>query len=271
MILFLFEGRRREPDIFRTLQRLFFPKLEDRIVCSYGNNLYALYQELETYGGDGDIVALLKDKFRNDPDSPFRDLGPSSDFSEIYLFFDYDFQNNHLTLDEINARVAKMLATFDNETEQGKLYINYPMVESIRYTRELPDPDYWSYTATREESHNFKHIAATFSAYRSLDFILLDLRRASTEEKHAEVRKNWDDLSRQNIEKANYICHGRNALPLHKGDVSQSAIFESQLRRFISASPCSVAILNAFPLFLYDYFKDFPVRDRLTAEDSGAS
>ena len=42
-----------------------------------------------------------------------------------------------------NEKIKEMLELFDNETEKGKLYINYPMVESIRYfKKELPDEDY---------------------------------------------------------------------------------------------------------------------------------
>ena len=60
----------------------------------------------------------------------------NSDISEIFLFFDYDFLNSQLSLDEINRRVEEMLTLFDDETDNGKLYINYPMIESIRYTRD---------------------------------------------------------------------------------------------------------------------------------------
>ena len=54
----------------------------------------------------------------------------------IGAFFDYDFQNSQLSLYEINRRVEEMLKLFDDETDNGKLYINYPMIESIRYTRD---------------------------------------------------------------------------------------------------------------------------------------
>ena len=62
-----------------------------------------------------------------------------SDFSEVYLFFDYDFQNKNLELSEINSQLTEMLDFFSDETDNGKLYINYPMIESIRCTRKLPD------------------------------------------------------------------------------------------------------------------------------------
>ena len=38
MILFVFEGVKREPDLFRTIQRLYFSNREEQIVCSYNNN-----------------------------------------------------------------------------------------------------------------------------------------------------------------------------------------------------------------------------------------
>ena len=45
MILFVFEGVKREPDLFRTIQRLYFSNREEQIVCSYNNNIYQLYKE----------------------------------------------------------------------------------------------------------------------------------------------------------------------------------------------------------------------------------
>lgn len=57
MILFVFEGVKREPDLFRTIQRLYFSNWEEQIVCSYNNNIYQLYKDLQEY--DGDIVSLL--------------------------------------------------------------------------------------------------------------------------------------------------------------------------------------------------------------------
>lgn len=59
MILFVFEGNKREPDLFRSIQRLYFPNKEEQIVCSYNNNIYQLYKDLEEYDGDGDIGPCL--------------------------------------------------------------------------------------------------------------------------------------------------------------------------------------------------------------------
>ena len=117
MILFVFEGAEREPKIFKTLERLFFGAGE-RIVCSFGNNIYELYRQLTELDGDGDIVSVLRENNAQLPAGI-----KSSDFSEIYFFFDYDFQNTNLTLEEMNGRMREMLELFDDEIDITKKQI----------------------------------------------------------------------------------------------------------------------------------------------------
>ena len=255
MILFVFEGKRREPDIFKTLEFLFFPKGQT-IVCSFGNSIYELYRKLEKLDGAGDIVSLLRDINRDNPDSPFSPEVKSSDFSEIFLFFDYDFQNKNLTLAQMNQQVAEMLSLFDDETENGKLYINYPMIEAIRYTKELPDNHYYEYTVSRMvcRDKGFKDLAQQFSAYGSLDFIVLDFRREPGRRKCEKVKQNWSLLEKQTVVKANYICTEKLSMPINKETISQIRIFEAQLSKYINTKN-EVSILSAFPLFNYEYFK----------------
>lgn len=255
MILFVFEGTRREPDIFRTLEFLFFPKGQT-IVCAFGNNIYELYRQLVQLDGAGDIVSLLRDIYRDNPDNPFSPEVKSSDFSEIFLFFDYDFQNKNITLAQMNQQVTEMLTLFDDETENGKLYINYPMIEAIRYTKELPDDHYYEYTVSRTACRDkgFKDLAQQFSAYGSLDFIVLDFRREPSRRKCDKVKQNWSLLEKQTVVKANYICNETLSMPINKETISQIRIFEAQLSKYINPKN-EVSILSAFPLFNYDYFK----------------
>ena len=62
-------------------------------------------------------------------------------------------------------------------------------------------------------------------------------------------------LKTMNVSKANYICTGENVMPAVKNAIAQDKIFEAQLQNYINKPVPSVAILNAFPLFIYDYFK----------------
>ena len=255
MILFVFEGKKREPDIFKTLEFLFFPKGQT-IVCSFGNNIYELYRQLEKLGSAGDIVSLLREQNKKNPDTPFGEAVNTSDFSEVYLFFDYDFQNKNQTLEQMNQQLSEMLERFDDETDNGKLYINYPMIEALRYTKTLPDKHFKDYSVTRSDCHDkgFKDMAQQFSAYGSLDFIVLDLRKVLSQKKVSAILQNWRLLEEQNVVKANYLCNGECVSPSNKDSISQKRIFEAQLSKFVIPKD-EVSVLSAFPLFKYEYFR----------------
>ena len=128
MILFVFEGKEREPFLYKTLEKLYMPKGNDNIICTFNNNIYELYSEIESLDDDGDIVSMLRERLANRGDTTLDGI-KTSDISETYLFFDYDFQHSHLSLEEINSRVQNMLELFTDETGNGKLYVNYPMIE----------------------------------------------------------------------------------------------------------------------------------------------
>ena len=252
MILFVFEGAEREPRIFKTLESLFFGK-EERLVCSFGNNIYELYRQLRAFDGEGDIVSILRENNAQLPSGV-----KSSDFSEIYLFFDYDFQNTNLNLEEMNERLREMLELFDNETDNGKLYISYPMVESLCYTKQLPDELFAEYAISRSDCMNrpFKDYAREFSFYGSLDFVELpdSGHRRPGKREVARIRQNWIWLVQQHTSKANYMCNGENSMPLNKAIVAQPRIFMAQCENYLSDGE-RIAVLNGFPLFLFEYFK----------------
>lgn len=259
MILFVFEGRKREPNLFRAIECLFF-KGRQHIVCSFDNNIYELYRKLKEFDDSGDIVSILMEKYSGRDDSPFPDNARSSDFSEIYLIFDYDFHNKNISLDNMNLQISEMLETFDNETANGKLYINYPMVEAIRYTKRLPDTAFYTYTVGRRQcwEMSFKKLADEFSDYKSLDFLTLNEHRSATESEIDSRTENWELLQKQNIIKANFLCTGSLSMPESKETVSQKEIYNAQLHDYVLSKDC-VSILSAFPLFLYEYFPN-PIR-----------
>lgn len=79
--------------------------------------------------------------------------------------------------------------------------------------------------------------------------------REPTEEETKEVKQNWEYLKEMNVGKANYLCKGKNMMPASKEDILQDKIFNSQLEQYVNTEDCKVAVLNAFPIFLFDYFK----------------
>ena len=128
------------------------------------------------------------------------------------------------------------------------------MIESIRYTKELPDNDYANYVVSREECKDFKRLSRDFSAYNSLDHILFKDGETPTKEKYIKVKDNWQYLKQMNVSKANLLIAGVNTMPKEKSVINQLSIFERQLLLHVKPSR-NVAVLNSFPIFIYEYMK----------------
>ena len=262
MILFVFEGK-DDKTYFDSIKQLFFPEKADTFVCTYNSNIYSLYTKLKDHDAlngklEVNTVSVFKEILAEKGDDTLKNIR-EDEVSEIYLFFDYDFQEKSRTLEENNKRLSEMLDYFYDETGNGKLYINYPMVESLRYTKELPDNDYWEYTVTRKkcQEEGFKHLVHEFSFYKSnLEYLVLTVKPADDEAKIQKkvdtATKNWLYLVTMNTSKSNYICNDKNEIPDETDD--QKAIFDNQLAKYVNTEDCKVAILNAFPIFLFDYF-----------------
>lgn len=262
MILFVFEGK-NDKSYFESIKWLFFPEKSDTFVCTYNSNIYSLYTKLQEHDAlDGklevDTVSVFKEILLEKGDDTLKDIR-EDEVSEIYLFFDFDFQEDSRTLEENDQRLSEMLEYFTDETERGKLYINYPMVESLRYTKALPDGDYWTYTVTRQrcQEESFKHQVHEFSFYgANLEYIIPSYKPADDEirkqEKADIAKQNWCYLIEMNVSKSNFICNGENVIPNEVN--SQKNIFDYQLAKYVETDECKVAILNAFPIFLFEYF-----------------
>lgn len=246
MILFVFEGEKAEPIVFDSIRKLYLVSEKVEVVkCKY--DLPTLYAKLKTSGYDVFRVLPLQENGIVIPEGVRIDTL----FSQIYLFFDYDFQNR-MGLDRLNPILEEMLDFFDDETVNGKLYINYPMVESLKYTKELPDSNYCSYVVSREScmKHEFKSDAEKFAYRKAKGYRFIDLKSTPLE----ELVENWNHLKFQNVSKAHYIVSGKYSLPQRKDEIEQSLIFDAQKNKYVNPNN-EVSILNSFPIFLYDYFK----------------
>lgn len=56
-----------------------------------------------------------------------------------------------------------------------------------------------------------------------------------------------------NVRKANLLVSELYALPKSKSTIRQQAIFGGQQRLYATKNE-SIAVLNSFPIFVYDYF-----------------
>lgn len=263
MIVFVLEGK-AENAVAETVRKCFFPHREGDILYSYENNIYQLYSQIKKlYGGTAgisgyaDIISLLRERH---PGSDLDKLERTSDVEETFLFFDYDFHHAlsstrrnpqadiKCIVNENNRKLKEMLDFFSEETDMGKLYVNYPMLESLYYTKKLPDEDFYSYDADIEDSLHFKEIADRFSFYKGHKGILLQ-----SGADYETVTGNWAKLIEQNVRKASRMVSGKNMTPQDKATIGQRSIFAAQESKLLETS--RIGILNSFPLFLYEYFK----------------
>ena len=100
-------------------------------IIPFCNDIYELYKHIEELG-----ETTTKDVILNycDLDDKTRNLLKETKFVYTYLVFDLDLQDgNEDKWKEKLEQVDKMLNLFNNETEYGKLFVNYPMMESYRH------------------------------------------------------------------------------------------------------------------------------------------
>lgn len=279
MILFIFEGKNDEPRLYKTLKEIFhFELKEEEIIHYFCNNFFSLYDTLKSYSEDVlddsvDLVNVLKeDAFMHEKSHTELDkIKYSSEISEIFLFFDYDIrkqdEKNKLTIEEQNAKIVELFNYFENgslDSERNgiKLYINYPMIESYRFfKKELPDDDFRNYTFDLLSKKSFKHIVNEESFYQNLKYLCFDIKKSGEvktsvdKERIKKIKQNWLHLKELNIKKAHFICTDNYSIPENKDTINQQIIFDKQIEKYIKPNN-EVAILNAFPLFWFEYIDE---------------
>ena len=128
--LFVFEGSRTEDKVVQMLERNFLGE-KVALKCVYDAEIYQLYRRLKDDDFALDVVNLLKERSPQNAEK-LKDCDRDT-FAYIYLFFDYD---GHSTLAD-DDKIIELLDFFDNETDNGMLYISYPMVEAIRHFKDM--------------------------------------------------------------------------------------------------------------------------------------
>ncbi len=240
-ILFVFEGERTEKQIVVNLTQYFLNEQAEKtlVLCAYCNDLYELHKEIAN-DDDVDTFSLLKEiPFNKHLLATYK----RNDFAEIYLFFDYDGHDSIATDDKIQ----QVLAFFQEETERGKLFISYPMVEALKHVSEKID--FKALKVKAKENIGYKQIVGKESSYQQIKKYNLN---------------TWKHLIQLHLCKLNHIVNEQFCLPNKL--ITQSEIFEWQLERYIKIDE-TVAVLSAFPVFIFDYYGHEHVITLLTREE----
>lgn len=232
-ILLILEGEKTEPIIVNNLKKYFLNEKSNTIVKAvYGTVIYKLYKDFfpnNKLDEDLELFPLIQENIENLNGDELSNI-TRDQVSEIYLFFDYD---SHATNAD-DDKLQNMFNLFNNETEHGKLFVSYPMVEAIKHLRDNIDFK----NVIESSSREYKKIVSLNCNY--------NLNGLSNLEK-----KDWNFIIHEHSKKANYIVHNDFNLP--NDIIEQNTIFNKQKEKYISVDK-KVAVLASFPLFLLDYY-----------------
>lgn len=234
---FIVEGETREPLIIDNISKVFFQHGNFKIITlPAGENIYMLWKKLKEDDFDTDIIEVLRENNEEIKEQP---MGLSrDDFSEVYLFFDYDAHQTNLGKTDEEDIVAKMLESFDNETENGKLYISYPMVEALRdFEPGVCGKEEECFVGIKDLNH-YKNL----SAIRSFN--------PHFKEYDIDIWKNIIDVFAMRVA----CLFGMSDIFEYEQYSNMVNPYAIQVLEENEAKKERVFILSAFPEFLVDYF-----------------
>ena len=245
--LFVFEGVRAESKYVDMLEKNFLGK-RISVKCVYDAEIYQLYKILKEEEFDVDLVELLKERNKENAEL-LRDYNRDS-FAYIYLFFDYDA---HSTLAD-DEKIEEMLKFFNNETENGLLYISYPMLEAIRHYKDMQSFKELTVKCKRAncpymDECDEVEVCLKEPHYKNVSASECQPQLTNINKYTKEV---WQELIRAHVSKMNYLIHDVFELP--QQIESQSNIFSKQREKHINHKCPKVAVLSAFPIYALDYY-----------------
>lgn len=227
--LFIFEGEKVEKNIYEAMRNHFLNDVENTIViCAFCTHIYTLQKKIKR-DPDLDVFMLLRDIPQNEHLQQISRV----QISEIYMFFDYD---GHIP-GSSDEQIIDLLSIFNNETEHGKLYISYPMVEALKHP--LITSDFKSTIVSSAKT--YKAIINTQCFIKNKDYNYFD----------TYTKVQWNHLIDEHTKKMNYIMTDEYISPTQY--FSQESIFLMQKEKYIFPVN-KVSVLSAFPIFLLEFY-----------------
>ena len=193
-VLIITEGKKTEPKLYRKAFEL-FPLFNKYEIYSYKANAYDLYGYLKPYWDDGSLeesefLQILQEHEQNEEKKQI--LGQN--FSDVFLIFDFDPHDHRYDF----TKLKRLLTYFNESTESGKLYMNYPMVESYKHFLSMKDAAYMERMVRFEDLTSYKRIVARESGIGNVgDF----------------TRDTFRMIVKQNLYKLNWLCTEEKELP----------------------------------------------------------
>ena len=137
--LLIVEGNHEKNQLFKLIFKC-FPEINIDMdnIWIYGTNIYMLYEDIvKEYGDyweeeDIDLPFVISRK------KNYENVQYKNDFVNIIIVFDYERHDSNFS----EEKIVTMQRYFSDSADMGKLYINYPMIESYQHLKQLPDEEY---------------------------------------------------------------------------------------------------------------------------------
>ena len=230
-ILILVEGAKTDVRLMEKVINIFGINLSYNIV-SYNTNIYTLYNHMfknnTAYGCD-----LIETLIEHERDIEKIKILRNK-YSHVILVFDLDPQDPQFTSDKI----ITMSEFFNESTENGKLYLNYPMVESFYHMKSIPDDEYANRMVSISAIKNYKQLVNIEN--RNKDYT-----------KFAITKEEMITVISQNLQKVNTILNPILKFEYHP---NLHSLLENQLYELSTHKQLFVLCTCIF--FIVDYNKN---------------
>lgn len=241
VVLLITEGEKLDKRILNQVQSLFLPNQKVKIfpICLNIYNLYSKMIESDDFGTEFiDVFSVIQAiaKEQTASNNPELLALKRNQISEIFLFFDYD---GHDTLAPIyQTCIENMFELFNDETENGKLYINYPMVESYKH----PIQDNIEVIDIFTDIHYKTHVA-----------LICDKKIENIGK--LKEKNDWLNIFNPHIKSSNHLFVQEFLFPQNYSEtlkMSQREIYKRQKEQYIHPEN-KIMVLSSFSWFLLEY------------------
>lgn len=244
--LIVVEGERLESEFFKWFTRAYDVGME---ICLVGGNIYELYKKMKEYHFEADIKDVLLETGNHVPGT---EAQLKQKFTYTYLVFDFDAHHREFNEQELDIatvvknninRLKELTSYFTNETDPtvGRIYINYPMMESFRDCSDFWDETFSENSVKIEELGEYKRIAGN--------------KRLASRHLSCYARDGFSLLSKMNIYKLNMLhsaCWDELTYEQYL-KMSQASLILARQEEMV-ATKRKVYVINTSLFLMLDYF-----------------
>ena len=194
-VLFVTEGSKTEPRTLQTIWKLYKGEFySDYTLFRYNTNLHHFMEQC--FDGDRildeiDTMEVLR-ACKTSEDQSVLDRK----FTDIFLVFDMDPHDSSFD----GEKLIQLAEVFCESTDVGKLYINYPMMESLKHIRDLWSCDYLGLMVGEDGITDYKRLVGKEGSNSLKDLGKVD-------------RRSFDRIVLLNLLKADKILGGEGNVP----------------------------------------------------------